>query len=124
MLGFVVFGSRTWIWTMAAPALAASSADSAICLGVTGTAGLRPGVSAEPVTAHEIMILRCMNSPLAAPRGDPALLGICSRLGLGRRAKHQDFIAFLAARGNGTYVMAVTEREAGSGKVGVMAWRR
>src|SRR6516165_6831553 len=64
MLGRVVLGSRTWIWTMAAPALAASSADSAICLGVTGTAGLRAGVSAEPVTAHEIMTLRCMVPPL------------------------------------------------------------
>jgi hypothetical protein len=46
MLGRVVFGSRTWIWTIAAPALAASKADRAICSGVTGTAGLRPGVSA------------------------------------------------------------------------------
>ena len=45
---------------MAAPALAASIADCAICAGVTGTAGLRPGVSAEPVTAHETMTLRCM----------------------------------------------------------------
>src|SRR5262249_3544180 len=45
---------------MAAPALAASIADWAICSGVTGTAGLRPGVSAEPVTAHEIMTLRCI----------------------------------------------------------------
>src|SRR6266404_1240272 len=45
---------------MAAPALAASIADCAICAGVTGTAGLRPGVSAEPVTAHEIMTLRCI----------------------------------------------------------------
>ena len=60
MLGRVVSGSRTWIWTMAAPALAASIAESAICAGVTGTAGLRAGVSAEPVTAQEIMILRCM----------------------------------------------------------------
>ena len=33
--------------------------------GVTGTAGLRPGVSAEPVTAHEIMTLRCMPPPRA-----------------------------------------------------------
>src|SRR5436190_23753532 len=48
---------------MAAPALAASMADCAICSGVTGTAGLRPGVSAEPVTAHEIMTLRCMPPP-------------------------------------------------------------
>ena len=49
--------------TIAAPALAASSAEVAICSGVTGTAGLRPGVSAEPVTAHEMMTLRCMKSP-------------------------------------------------------------
>src|SRR6266567_1715102 len=64
MLGRVVCGSRTWTWTMAAPAFAASIADWAICCGVTGTAGLRPGESAEPVTAHEIMILRCMLPPL------------------------------------------------------------
>jgi hypothetical protein len=38
-------------------------ADCAICSGVTGTAGLRPGVSADPVTAHEIMTLRCMPPP-------------------------------------------------------------
>jgi hypothetical protein len=48
---------------MAAPALAASIADCAICAGVTGTAGLRPGVSADPVTAHEIMTLRCIFPP-------------------------------------------------------------
>jgi hypothetical protein len=71
---------------------------------------LRPGVSAEPVTAHEIMTLRCMNSPRAAPRRRPGATGNLLRLGLGRRAKHQDFIAFLPARGNGTYVMAFTER--------------
>src|SRR5258708_32012826 len=63
MLGRVVSGLRTWICTIAAPALAASSADCAICSGVTGTAGLRPGVSADPVTAHEIMTLRCMPPP-------------------------------------------------------------
>src|SRR4051812_48474961 len=51
---------------MAAPALAASIADCAICCGVTGTAGLRPGVSAEPVTAQEIMTLRCMLPPSRA----------------------------------------------------------
>jgi len=38
-------------------------ADCAICSGVTGTAGLRPGVSADPVTAHEIMTLRCKPPP-------------------------------------------------------------
>src|ERR1700683_1713509 len=63
MLGLVVFGSRTWMCTIAAPALAASSAEVAICSGVTATGGLRPGVSAEPVTAHEMMTLRCMTSP-------------------------------------------------------------
>src|SRR5215472_5177941 len=67
MLGLVVFGLRTWMCTMAAPALAASIAESAICLGVTGTAGLRPGVSAEPVTAHEIITLRCIASPQGCP---------------------------------------------------------
>src|SRR5262245_61354797 len=65
MLGRVVFGLRTWMCTIAAPALAASMEDLAICSGVTGTAGLRPGVSAEPVTAHEIMTLRCMSASLA-----------------------------------------------------------
>src|SRR5713101_2278752 len=67
MLGRVVSGLRTWVCTIAAPALAASSADCAICAGVTGTAGLRPGVSADPVTAHEIMTLRCMLPPLLPP---------------------------------------------------------
>ena len=49
--------------TMAAPALAASIDEVAICSGVTGTAGLRPGVSAAPVTAQEMITLRCMASP-------------------------------------------------------------
>src|SRR5262245_65421124 len=51
---------------MAAPALAAPMADCAICSGVTGTAGLRPGVSAEPVTAHEIITFRGMLLPPCA----------------------------------------------------------
>src|SRR4029077_3044977 len=59
MLGRPVFGSRTGICTIAAPALAASIAEDAICSGVTGTAGFLPGVSADPVTAHEIITLRC-----------------------------------------------------------------
>src|SRR6185437_3588836 len=61
MLGLPVFGSRTWIWTIAAPAVAASIDDAAICAGVTGTAGLRPGVSAAPVTAQEMITLRCIH---------------------------------------------------------------
>src|ERR1051325_2127877 len=62
MLGRVVCGSRTWMWRIAAPALAASSAEAAICCGLTGTAGFLAGVSAEPVTAHEIITFRCIAS--------------------------------------------------------------
>src|SRR5437588_5889445 len=60
MLGLVVFGSRTWMCTIAAPALAASSEDCAICSGVTGTAGFLPGVSADPVTAQEMITFRAI----------------------------------------------------------------
>ena len=49
---------------MAAPALAASSADCAISSGVTGTAGFLATVSAEPVTAQVMITLRAM-SPLS-----------------------------------------------------------
>src|SRR5215472_1282007 len=47
-----VAGSRTWTCTTAAPAAAASRAESAICSGVTGTSPLRPTVSPAPVSAH------------------------------------------------------------------------
>src|SRR5581483_12395274 len=40
------------MWATAAPARAASSADSAICAGVTGTSSLRAVVAPAPVTAH------------------------------------------------------------------------
>src|SRR5438477_3741727 len=63
MLGFVVLGSRTWMCTIAAPALAASIEDCAICSALTGTAGFLPGVSADPVTAQEIMTLRRIAGP-------------------------------------------------------------
>src|SRR5665811_2060896 len=70
MLGRVVCGSRTRMWTMAAPALAASIADAAMSRGVTGTAGLRAGVSADPVTAQAIITLRCIiRLPSAPPNG-------------------------------------------------------
>src|ERR1700719_4025240 len=68
MLGLVVCGLRTWMCTIAAPALAASIEERAICSGVTGTAGLRPGVSAEPVTAQEMMTLRCMVCGYSPPQ--------------------------------------------------------
>src|SRR5215471_18780605 len=63
MLGSVVCGSRTWIWTIPAPALAASTEDCAISAGVTGTAGFLLGLSAEPVTAQEMMTLRRICGP-------------------------------------------------------------
>src|SRR3977135_437786 len=68
MLGLVVLGSRTWMWTIAAPAVAASRQELAICSGVTGTAGFLPGVSAEPVTAQEIITFRAMPTSLEAPQ--------------------------------------------------------
>src|SRR5690242_7074308 len=60
-----VLGSRAWMCTIAAPALAASSAEVAICSGVTGTAGFLPTESADPVTAQEIMTLRTVASRFA-----------------------------------------------------------
>ena len=47
-----VSGSRTWMCAMAAPALAASIASSAIAAGVTGTRSDFPVVSPAPVTAQ------------------------------------------------------------------------
>src|SRR5205085_8574601 len=60
MLGFVVFGSRTCTCTTAAPAFAASSAEAAICSGVTGTAGFFGGVSKPPVSAQVMTTCRLM----------------------------------------------------------------
>src|SRR5262249_48949103 len=53
-----VSGSRTWTWTIVAPARAAAMPDSAICSGVTGTCSDRPTVSPAPVRAQVIMTLR------------------------------------------------------------------
>src|SRR5690606_28178939 len=60
--GLPVSGSRTWPWTMAAPALAASLAESAICLGERGTCGLRSCDPPEPVTAQVMKTSRLMAS--------------------------------------------------------------
>src|SRR5215467_5413433 len=51
------------MWTIAAPAPAASSADVAICSGVTGIAGCFPTVSPAPVTAHVMMMSRLITIP-------------------------------------------------------------
>ena len=56
-----VFGSRTWQCTTVAPALAASTAAAAICVGVTGTCGFLPTVSPAPVSAQVMMTLWFMN---------------------------------------------------------------
>src|SRR3954453_19005265 len=58
--------------TMAAPALAASRQELAICSGVTGPAGFLPGVSAEPVTAQEIINFRAMPFSLGSRFGSAA----------------------------------------------------
>src|SRR5438067_11160708 len=90
---------------MAAPALAASIADCAICAGVTGTAGLRPGVSAEPVTAHETMTLRCM--PLSQDT-DRALQRSLAR---GRcRAQSFAWAEWIKANGFGSCPQSVVQR--------------
>ena len=49
--------------TTAAPALAAPIADVAICSGVTGTCGLLPTVSPEPVIAQVMKTSQFMANP-------------------------------------------------------------
>ena len=49
--------------TTAAPALAASIADAAICSGVTGTCGLFPTVSPAPVMAQVMKTSQFMVNP-------------------------------------------------------------
>src|SRR5689334_3693063 len=56
MLGRPVCGSRTWMWTTAAPARAAAMHSPAICAGVIGTCGLVAVVSPPPVTAQLMMV--------------------------------------------------------------------
>ena len=67
---------------MAAPAAAAASASAAIWSGVTGTCGLRPGVSLSPATAVDV-------SQTAADlvfQGD-RLEPVLEALGVARRAR-------------------------------------
>ena len=52
-LGLPVSGSRTWMWTIAAPAACAPTAASTICSGVIGIAALCDGTLMPPVTAQE-----------------------------------------------------------------------
>jgi hypothetical protein len=52
---------------MAAPALAASMALSAICLGLRGTCGLRSCVLPEPVTAQVMKTSRFMQAACILP---------------------------------------------------------
>src|SRR5689334_22110427 len=72
---------------MAEPALAASMQDCAIWAGETGTAGLRLGESAEPVTAHEIMIFRCIINGF-----------LIAGAALARIAKHRSIKGFSTSR--------------------------
>jgi hypothetical protein len=64
-LGLPVDGSRTWMWTIAAPAAWAPTAASTICSGVTGIAALWDGTLMPPVTAQETQTFM----PAAGDRG-------------------------------------------------------
>ena len=66
--GLPLSGSRTWQWTMAAPARAASIALAAICTGERGTCGLRPCVPPDPVTAQVMNTSRFICNGMVAPR--------------------------------------------------------
>ena len=71
-VGLPVSGSRTWTWTIAAPAACAPAAASTICSGVIGIAALWPGTLMPPVTAHEQNTRRSLmaaRSPSARRRG-------------------------------------------------------
>jgi hypothetical protein len=61
--GLPVSGSRTWMWTIAAPAALAATADSTISSGVTGIASLWPGTLIPPVIAHEQKTFMAGRSP-------------------------------------------------------------
>src|SRR5436190_24269666 len=87
--------------TIAAPALAASRQELAICSGVTGTAGFLPGVSAEPVTAQEIITFRAMPTSLrrlSSFRRGALMEG--ARLGVARQAPRRHGWQELAVRYN------------------------
>ena len=62
MLGLPDSGSRTWMWQIAAPALAASMQSPAISAGVTGRVSLCWRVVWLPVTAQESIVGR-MSGP-------------------------------------------------------------
>ena len=63
MLGRPVFGSRTWMCTIAAPAAWAATAESMISRGVIGIAGFWPGTLIPPVIAHEHSTGAPVNGP-------------------------------------------------------------
>ena len=58
-------------FTRAAPAFAASIAESAICFGERGTCGERSCVPPEPVTAQVMKTSRFMESGISSSKSDP-----------------------------------------------------
>src|ERR1700752_2033065 len=68
MLNEPVSGFRTWMWTMAAPAFAASMAVLAICSGVIAQWGLLVTLVSSPVTAQVMMTSEFMETTLAKRR--------------------------------------------------------
>ncbi|MCY1394914.1 hypothetical protein D9M71_98420 [compost metagenome] len=81
-LNLPVSGSRTWQCTTVAPALAASTAAAAICLGVIGTRWLLPVVSPAPVSAQVMMTSWFMFGSLKA-RFQGVLARCAARVGCG-----------------------------------------
>src|SRR5438477_6785515 len=96
---------------MAAPALAASTHEAAISAGVTGTAGFLRGLSAEPVTAHEIMTLRCIVSlwlPVHKASIDSAIVSR-TRCSASVRREKSILCLFLAARASDSPLLGTTQ---------------
>src|ERR1700684_1437248 len=65
MLKAPVSGSRTWMCTMAAPAVAAATAAAAICSGVIGQCGLLVTLVSSPVMAQVMKTSWFMTMPAA-----------------------------------------------------------
>src|SRR5512141_804927 len=68
MLNAPVSGSRTWTWTIAAPACAAAMAESAICSGVMAQCGLLATLVSSPVTAQVMKTSGFTGYPSAGSR--------------------------------------------------------
>ena len=89
--GAPVSGSRTWQWTMAAPASAACKALSAMAAGERGTWGLRSWVAPAPVTAQVMKTSLFMASGMVfSAEGSSANLNRIASAGNTRSEGHNE----------------------------------